>query len=125
MMIKSKRVYDAYEDTDGYRVLVDRLWPRGIKKVDLSHDLWAKFLAPSNDARKAFGHRPENFEAFRERYLRELDDNEEAAAFAARLSEEAPETVTLLYAARDRTCNHAMVLGEWLAERTESEFVAG
>ena len=118
MPIQLKRVYDDYDDADGYRVLVDRLWPRGVKKEDLSCELWARNLAPSTQARKEFGHKPENFERFRGRYRQELDANPGAADFAERLASLNDPTVTLLYAARDRTCNHAVILAEWLAERS-------
>jgi uncharacterized protein YeaO (DUF488 family) len=115
--VRIKRVYDPSAADDGYRVFVDRLWPRGMKKEDLSYDVWAKKLAPSPEARKEFGHDPARFPAFRGRYLQELDANEEAAAFVQNLIDQHAPTVTLLYAARDRTCNHALVLQEWLKNR--------
>lgn len=125
MNIISKRVYDAYSEDDGYRILVDRLWPRGLRKEDLTYDVWGKFLAPTTEARKAFAHDPANFPAFRTRYLAELDANGEAAQFADNLVKDNRQTVTLLYAARDRTCNHSMVLGDWLAKKTGGTFIAG
>lgn len=119
MNIKIKRVYEAPGPDDGYRVLVDRLWPRGIKKADLKHDCWAKELAPSTEARKAFAHRAENFEEFKGRYLAELDSSDEARACAERIALEAGEsgTLTLLYAAKDPQVNHATVLKGWLEQR--------
>lgn len=119
MNVRIKRVYEAAEPEDGYRVLVDRLWPRGIKKVDLKHDYWAKELAPSTEARKAFAHKAENFEEFKGRYLAELDSSEEAHECAEKLAAAAGEdgTLTLLYAAKDPKINHAVVLKGWLEQR--------
>lgn len=117
MEVRIKRVYDKAADEDGIRLLVDRLWPRGIKKVDLSFDDWAKCLAPSTEARKAFGHKAENFPAFRERYTAELNANPEAAAYVQKLRDSGADTVTLLYAAKDPQVNHAVVLQKWLQEQ--------
>lgn len=115
--IAIKRVYEPQDDGDGYRVLVDRLWPRGMSKDRLHPDCWAKELAPSTEARKAFGHKKENFEEFRTRYLLELDSSAQAAASADDLLER--PRVTLLYAAKDPQINHAVVLAEWLDGRQE------
>ena len=121
MDIKIKRVYEKPEADDGYRVLVDKLWPRGIRKADLPYDYWAKELTPSTAARKAFGHKAENFDAFKERYLGELNTSDEARASAQQLEENAmhagDSTITLLYAARDPKINHAVILREWLEEQ--------
>ncbi len=121
MDIKIKRVYEKPEADDGYRVLVDKLWPRGIRKADLPYDYWAKELTPSTAARKAFGHKAENFDAFKERYLGELNASDEAHACARQLKEDAvhagDSTITLLYAARDPKINHAVILREWLEEQ--------
>lgn len=121
MDIEIKRVYEKPEAGDGYRVLVDKLWPRGIRKADLPYDYWAKELTPSTAARKAFGHKAENFDAFKERYLGELNANDEAHACAQQLEENAMHagnsTITLLYAARDPKINHAVILREWLEEQ--------
>lgn len=121
MDIKIKRVYEKPEADDGYRVLVDKLWPRGIRKADLPYDYWAKELTPSTAARKAFGHKAENFDAFKERYLGELNTSDEARACAQQLEENAmhagDSTITLLYAARDPKVNHAVILREWLEEQ--------
>ena len=115
MDIKIKRVYEKPEADDGYRVLVDKLWPRGIRKADLPYDYWAKELTP------AFGHKAENFDAFKERYLGELNTSDEARACAQQLEENAmhagDSTITLLYAARDPKINHAVILREWLEEQ--------
>lgn len=121
MDIKIKRVYEKPEADDGYRVLVDKLWPRGIRKADLPYDYWAKELTPSTAARKAFGHKAENFDAFKERYLGELNTSDEARACVQQLEENAmhagDSTITLLYAARDPKINHAVILREWLEEQ--------
>lgn len=117
MNIQIKRVYEKAEPEDGYRMLVDRLWPRGIKKVDLKMDRWAKELAPSTEARKAFGHKAENFDSFKGRYLQELNQSEQAANAVEDLRKLAPATVTLLYAAKDPQVNHAVILRDWLNER--------
>ena len=117
MDIQIKRVYEPYEPSDGYRILVDRLWPRGLTKERVHYDLWAKFLAPSTEARKAFGHKAENFPAFKERYQAELNANDQAIDWVRRIAaqQDAPQTLTLLYAARDPQINHAVVLEDWLA----------
>lgn len=121
MDIKIKRVYEKPEADDGYRVLVDKLWLRGIRKADLPYDYWAKELTPSTAARKAFGHKAENFDAFKERYLGELNTSDEARACAQQFEENAmhagDSTITLLYAARDPKINHAVILREWLEEQ--------
>ena len=117
MDIKIKRVYEPAEPSDGMRILVDKLWPRGVKKADLKMDEWAKVLTPSTEARKAFGHKPENFDSFKSRYLAELNANPEAAAYAEHLRALAPPVLTRLYAARDPKINHAIILKGWLEEQ--------
>ncbi len=114
MNIQIKRVYDAPEESDGTRILVDRLWPRGIKKETLQLDDWAKVLAPSTEARKAFAHKAENFGEFKGRYEAELDQSAEAHEYASALAASNPPVVTLLYAAKDPQVNHAIVLKGWL-----------
>lgn len=114
MNIQIKRVYDAPEVSDGTRILVDRLWPRGIKKETLQLDDWAKVLAPSTEARKAFAHKAENFGEFKGRYEAELDQSAEAHEYVSTLAASNPPVVTLLYAAKDPQVNHAIVLKGWL-----------
>jgi len=110
--ISIKRVYDQPSPDDGLRVLVDRLWPRGVSKERLGDALWLKEVAPSAGLRKWFGHDPAKFAEFRRRYLDELTAGSEGLS---RLLEEAGRgRVTLLYAARDPDCNHALVLREFL-----------
>jgi uncharacterized protein YeaO (DUF488 family) len=106
-----KRVYDPPARGDGFRVLVDRLWPRGLTKEDAALDLWAKDLAPSPDLRRDFNHRPERFAEFTDHYRGELAHNPAVAAFRAELKR---PKVTLVYGAHDRAHNHALVLADFL-----------
>jgi uncharacterized protein YeaO (DUF488 family) len=106
-MVRVKRIYEAPAEDDGTRVLVDRLWPRGVRKQAAALDWWATEVAPSTALRRAFAHHGERFEAFAEAYRRELEGNralEELRRLAAK------GTLTLLYAARDEEHNHARVL---------------
>lgn len=113
--VATKRVYDPPSPDDGFRVLVDRLWPRGVTKEAAALDLWAKDVAPSPDLRKAFNHRPERFAEFTRHYLRELSRNPAVTAFRAELKR---PKVTLLYGAHDRANNHALVLADFLRKKT-------
>jgi uncharacterized protein YeaO (DUF488 family) len=107
-----KRIYDAPADDDGCRVLVDRLWPRGVSKVDARLDLWLKDIAPSAPLRQEFGHMKERFEDFRLKYRQELENN---PAVATLLDLAATNSrVTLLYGAWDPEVNHARVLLEFI-----------
>lgn len=113
-----KRAYDPAEAGDGFRVLVDRLWPRGISREALKLDLWAKELAPSNEVRKAFDHVPERFEAFRSAYLAELSENPQAPDFVRQVARALDQgAVTLVYAAKNEEFNQAVVLKAWLAQK--------
>lgn len=114
-MIVCKRVYEPAAAEDGYRVLVDRLWPRGCSKASLPLAAWLRELAPSDPLRRAFAHDPERFAAFREAYRGELAA---APALWQPLLERAHSgTLTLLYAAHDAEHNNARVLAEFLAEQ--------
>lgn len=115
MHIKIKRVYDPWEKEDGYRILVDRLWPRGIKKEDLKLDEWAKHLAPSTELRKWFNHEPERFEEFSERYHKELKEHQTDTDKIRKIAQKQP--VTLLYASHEQKYNQATVLLEYLRSR--------
>ena len=113
MEITTKRIYEQPLQSDGYRVLVDRLWPRGMSKENACIKLWAKELAPSGDLRKWFGHREERWEAFKALYWQELQNN------AAGVKEFEKETaghdkITLLYAAKDQEHTHALILEKYL-----------
>ncbi|WP_421531738.1 DUF488 domain-containing protein [Lelliottia amnigena] len=114
-MIQCKRVYDAATEDDGYRVLVDRLWPRGVKKSDLAYDEWCKTLAPSSTLRKAFHSETIDFAAFSQAYQQELAQHEDEGKRIAALAKN--QTVTLLYAAKNTEQNHALVLADWLRYR--------
>ncbi|SFQ10597.1 Uncharacterized conserved protein YeaO, DUF488 family [Geopseudomonas sagittaria] len=114
-MIVCKRVYQPAAPDDGYRVLVDRLWPRGCSKASLPLDEWLRELAPSDGVRQAFAHEPERFAAFRAAYRAELAA---VPAFWQPLLERARRgTLTLLYAAHDEQFNNARVLAEFLDEQ--------
>ena len=114
--IKVKRVYEPASRTDGTRILVDRLWPRGFRKEDAAIDHWCKELAPSTVLRHWFGHKPERWEEFRKRYKAELIEQSEALAELRSFARKGP--ITLLFAAHDELRNNAVVLDELLcAER--------
>ena len=106
--IRTKRVYDPPERRDGKRVLVDRLWPRGLKKEQAQIDLWLREAAPSNELRRWFGHDPMRWNEFRRRYAAELERNLQALAPLLDIR----GTVTLLFAARDLEHNNAVALVE-------------
>lgn len=111
--VKIKRIYETADEHDGLRVLVDRLWPRGVSKERARVDKWFKDIAPSTQLRKWFNHDPERFEEFVHRYTEELDANREAVDMLTALFTKY-STVTLLYAAKDPKVNHALVLQEYL-----------
>jgi len=112
--LKIKRVYEAPESQDGVRILVDRLWPRGMTKEKAALDLWLKDIAPSTALRKWFGHDPQKWNAFRDKYRQELEAN--PAAVALLKAQIKKGSVTLLYGARDEAHNEAEVLKEWLKD---------
>jgi uncharacterized protein YeaO (DUF488 family) len=114
-MFKLKRTYDGPARGDGRRILVERLWPRGMKKEALAADSWVKEVAPSTELRKWFDHRVERWEEFRRRYRLELDANPDA--WTPLLETGQRGTVTLLYSAHDTVHNGAAVLRDYLAER--------
>jgi uncharacterized protein YeaO (DUF488 family) len=107
-MIKLKRVYESPSPKDGLRVLVERLWPRGLTKERAAVDLWLKDVAPSAELRKWFGHDPARWEQFQERYRQELRQKMDAVQLLRQKGKEG--TVTLVYAARDEDHNGALVL---------------
>src|SRR5690242_18165908 len=112
LKIAIKRVYESASPGDGARILVDRIWPRGISKEKAHLTLWLKEIAPSTKLRQWFGHKPARWAAFQERYRGELDANPEAVArLRAALAKKGG---TLLYAARDEEHNQARVLAEYL-----------
>lgn len=116
--INMKRIYEPPEKTDGYRILVDRLWPRGVSKERADINYWAKDITTSAELRKTFKHTADTWDEFRIRYLNELDNNEHAVEFISFIKEKLQkENVTLLYAAKNEQINHVIVLKEWLEER--------
>ena len=116
--IRIRRAYDPAARTDGYRVLVDRLWPRGVTRAGLRLDAWFKELAPSDSLRRWFAHDPKRWQGFVRRYREELR-TAEASALLDDLARRVHEgTVTLVYGARDEQHNHAVVLGEEIALRS-------
>lgn len=118
-MIRCKRAYEVAAKEDGQRVLVDRLWPRGIRKEDLYMAFWAKDASPSNELRQRFHHDPSLFEDFRQAYHRELNAHPEH--WMALLDLARKGTLTLLYAAKDEEHNNAQVLAEFLEDELEKQ----
>ncbi|MDI9371164.1 MAG: DUF488 domain-containing protein [Synergistaceae bacterium] len=111
MKLLLKRVYDVPGPEDGFRILVDRLWPRGVTKEAAKVDLWLKDVAPSPDLRKFFNHDPANWDEFRSLYTKELEANSTVEVIREHLRK---TDVTLIYAARDRSINHASVIAAFL-----------
>lgn len=120
-MIQIKRIYDPAEATDGQRILVDRIWPRGVTKEKAQIAAWMKEITPSPSLRTWFGHRPERFAEFKARYEAELSDETAHASLEKIRGWAASGTVTLLYAAKDRQFNHAVVLKEYLEQMPSSD----
>lgn len=112
MNILIKRAYEKPANDDGCRVLVDRLWPRGIKKEDLKIDQWCKDVAPSNELRKWFGHDPDKFDEFKLRYITELEQSGEAEKLLESVA--SATTLTLVYSAKDTNHNQAVALKQFL-----------
>jgi len=112
MNLQIKRIYEEPADDDGYRVLVDKLWPRGVSKEDAYLDEWNKDVTPSTDLRKWFDHDPEKFEEFSQRYKGELTEKEDE--LRQLIKRACSERLTLLYAAKDTEHNHALVLKEFI-----------
>lgn len=107
-MISIKRIYEDSSSEDGYRMLVDRLWPRGMSKEKANLDEWNKSVAPSTDLRKWFGHRPERFEEFSQHYESELENHQDELNRLRDIAKK--QNLTLLYAAKNPEINHAVVL---------------
>lgn len=113
--ILTKRIYKEASDQDGYRMLIDKVWPRGVKKEDAKLNEWNKDIAPSTDLRKWFGHKAERFDEFARKYRQELKKNEETVQHITNISEK--QQVTLLYGAKDEKYNHAVILQEYLKNK--------
>lgn len=116
-MIVTKRIYEPVEDRDGYRVLIDRLWPRGVSKTAARLDEWAKAIAPSNELRHWYGHDPAKWEEFQRRYARELDNPEAQAVLEALAKRARRGRVTLLYSTREANISNAEALTHMLEAR--------
>jgi uncharacterized protein YeaO (DUF488 family) len=116
-MINTKRIYEPLNADDGVRVLVERLWPRGIKKKELHLDAWFKDVAPSGRLRRWFAHDPARWQEFRRRYFEELRRN--PSALRPILTAAKRQRVTLLYSARDATHNNAVALSDYITARLD------
>jgi uncharacterized protein YeaO (DUF488 family) len=110
--IRLKRIYEPVGEQDGYRVLVDRLWPRGVSKDDAAIDLWLKEVAPSRSLRQWFNHDPKKWNEFKTRYFAELDDNRQRLKPLLEVAN--VNNITLVYASRDEEHNQAIALREYL-----------
>jgi uncharacterized protein YeaO (DUF488 family) len=120
MKVHLKRIYETPQQADGTRVLVDRLWPRGISKETARLDYWLKDIAPSDELRKWYGHIASRWEQFKHAYLKELQDKQEQLDFLIGLLDEGT-SVTLLYSARNRQRNQAVILKQLLSDRFSRE----
>lgn len=117
MSLKIERIYTKPADLDGYRILVDRLWPRGISKVNAHLDTWMKEIGPSTELRKWFNHEPAKYPEFKTRYLAEIKANPITAEFVQLVATQLKTTsVILLYGAKDEQHNQAVVLAEYLQQ---------
>ncbi|SDQ12012.1 DUF488 domain-containing protein [Virgibacillus salinus] len=116
MPVQMKRIYEKVEKNDGVRVLVDRVWPRGMSKEDAHLDHWMKEVGPSNELRKWFGHDPDKYDAFKKKYKEELKngDQQEELQKLKELTKQYNKNLTLLFAAKDEQYNQARVLKEIL-----------
>ena len=112
IMIKIKRTYDKPETEDGFRILVDRIWPRGLKKTDVQMDLWQKDIAPSSPLRKWFKHDESKWNEFKNRYYQELKNKKDSIGLL--LDKTQKETITLLYSSKEDKYNNAIALKEYL-----------
>ena len=112
MKLRIKRVYEKPKKEDGKRILVDRLWPRGLTKEKASIDLWLKDIAPTTELRKWFGHDPSKWKKFQAKYHQELNNNKEQVSILCEQLKKG--VVTLVYGAKDEEHNEAFVLKEWL-----------
>jgi len=115
MALRIKRVYDKAEKADGVRVLVDRLWPRGVSREKAEIDRWLKEISPSTELRTWYGHDPARWEEFKARYFRELDQRDAVIGELVQQARAGP--VTLLYASTEKRINNAVALKEYLEKR--------
>jgi uncharacterized protein YeaO (DUF488 family) len=115
MPVRTKRIYDKWSEDDGFRILVDRLWPRGINSDKAKVDLWLKEIAPSNELRRWFAHTEEKWDEFKQKYYQELADKGALCDIIIERSQQA--NVTLLYGARNQRFNNAVALKEYIDKR--------
>lgn len=120
-MIQIKRVYEKVSKTDGHRVLVDRLWPRGIKKEELDYDDWQKELAPSAEIRKKFNHDPKKWKEFKKEFLKELRLTTSKKIIDDLIELAKKKNLTLLYSAKDEVHNNAIILKEVLERKLKKD----
>jgi uncharacterized protein YeaO (DUF488 family) len=121
-LIRVERIYDNPKgNSDGFRILVDRLWPRGLSKDKVRFDLWQKEIAPSNSLRKWFGHDQKKWNEFKRRYFKELDEKKELVnVILSKVNEESTSsTITLLYGTKEAKFNNAVALKEYLEEKAK------
>jgi len=119
--VRLKRAYEPADESDGYRVLVDRLWPRGVSKAKAHLDLWMKDIAPSTELRRWFGHDPARWDEFERRYRAELTEPDQRQLVTALADRAAHGPLTLVYGARDTLHNEAVVLREVVATARRTE----
>ena len=119
LKVRVKRIYEPAEEADGYRVLVDRLWPRGVSKDGASLDAWMREIAPSAELRRWFGHDVSRWREFKRRYAGELDTRQDLVAEILSMAKQRP--VTLLYSARDTDHNQAVALARYLEASVRSD----
>ncbi len=115
MAIQLKRAYEKPQKSDGFRVLIDRIWPRGVRKEDLKLDQWLRTLAPSTELRQWFGHDPEKWQEFRKRYFRELDTHPDEIKLLRERMRAGP--LTIVFGSREERFNNATALKEYLEKR--------
>jgi len=120
MAITLKRIYDKPEDEDGLRVLVERLWPRGLSKKDAKVDLWVKDAAPSTELRKWFGHDASKWKEFRKRYYEELENKPDVVGKLREILKR-DEQIIFVFASRERKYNNSAALKEYLESRTDNQ----
>ena len=118
-MIKIKRIYDTPAEDDGFRILVDRLWPRGLTKEKAKVDLWLKEIAPSDQLRKWYAHDPKKWAEFRKRYFSDLDTKRELVNQIVQKTKEGD--VTLLYSSKEEKINNAVALKEYIAKKKKGD----
>lgn len=117
MKITLKRIYDKPSDEDGFRILVDRIWPRGVSKQDAHIDKWLKDIAPSTELRKWFAHDPDKWPEFKKRYFNQLKEHAELVNVISQIAQKQP--VTLVYAAKDEEYNNAVALIEYFKKHIQ------